>query len=80
MFLKCLNNITYLSYTYICLIIFVPAFFLRKKGILILYQSQSVVRLSVCPSVRPSVTFLVNASPHKPFDIATLNFVPRKAT
>ena len=35
--------------------IFIPAFFFRKKGILISCQSRSVVRPSVCPSVRTSV-------------------------
>ena len=33
------------------------------------------VRLSVRPCVRPSVTFLVNVSPPKPLEEATLNFV-----
>ena len=31
-----------------------PLFSLEKKGILISYQTRSVVRLSVCPSVRAS--------------------------
>ena len=48
-----------------------PLFSLEKKGILILCQSRSVVRLSVCPSV----TFLVNVSPPKPLEVATSNFV-----
>ena len=64
-----------------------PLFSLEKKGILISCQSRSVVRPSVCPSVRlsvrlsvrpcvrPSVTFLVNVSPSKPLEVATLNFV-----
>ena len=56
-----------------------PLFSLEKKGILISCQSRSVVRPSVCPSVspcvRPSVTFLVNESPSKPLEVATLNFV-----
>ena len=60
-----------------------PLFSLEKKGILISYQSRSVVRLSVRPSVRtsvrpcvrPSVTFLVNVSPPKPLEVATSNFV-----
>ena len=60
-----------------------PLFSLEKKGILISCQSRSVVRPSVrpsvCPSVRPcvrpSVTFLVNVSPPKPLEVATLNFV-----
>ena len=43
----------------------IPAFSLEKKGIFISYQSRSVVRLSVCPSVRASVTFLVIESPPK---------------
>ena len=34
----------------------------------------SFVRRSVCPSVRPSVTFLVNVSPPKPLEEATSNF------
>ena len=46
-------------------------FSLEKKGILISCQ----IRLSVCPSVRPSVTFLVNVSPPKPLEVATSNFV-----
>ena len=49
----------------------IPAFFFRKKGILISCQSRSVVR----PCVRPSVTFLVNVSPPKPLEVATSNFV-----
>ena len=56
-----------------------PLFSLEKKGILISCQSRSVVRpsvrLSVCPCVRPSVTFLVNVSPPKPLEVATSNFV-----
>ena len=55
-----------LSVEFLC-----PLFSLEKKGILISYQSRSVVRLSVrlCvrADVRPwgcvSVTFLVNVSP-----------------
>ena len=54
-----------------------PAFSIEKKGILISYQSQSVVYLSARPGVRPSVTFLVNVSPPKLLYIATSNFVPR---
>ena len=66
----------------------IPAFFFRKKGILISYQSRSVVRLSVrrasvrmCvrvdvrPCGRASVTFVVNESPPKRLDVATSNFV-----
>ena len=56
--------------------VIIPAFFFRKKGY-INFVPNSVRRPSVCPSVRPSVTFLVNASPPKPSDIATLNFVTR---
>ena len=52
-----------------------PLFSLEKKGILISCQSRSVVRLSVRPCVRPSVMFLVNVSPPKPFEVATSNFV-----
>ena len=48
----------------------IPAFFFRKKGTLISHQSRPVVRLSV----RPCVTILVNVSPPKPLDVATLNF------
>ena len=48
-----------------------PLFSLEKKGILISCQSRSVVR----PSIRASVTFLVNVSPPKPLEIATSNFV-----
>ena len=60
-----------------------PAFFFRKKGY-INFVSKSVRRPSVClsvrpsvvrPCVRPSVTFLVNVSPPKPLEVATLNFV-----
>ena len=43
-----------------------PLFSLEKKGILISYQSRSVVRPSVCPCVCASVTFLVIVSPPKP--------------
>ena len=46
-------------------------FSLEKKGVLFSYQSRSVVR----PCVRPSVTFLVNVSPPKPLEVATSNFV-----
>ena len=57
--------------------VFIPAFFFRnfffrKKGMLMLYQSRSVVRLSA----RPPVTFLVNVFPTEPLDVATSNFVP----
>ena len=52
-----------------------PLFSLEKKGILISCQSRSVVHLSVRPSVRPPVTFLVNVSPPKPLEVATSNFV-----
>ena len=48
----------------------IPAFFFRKKGY-INFVSKSVRR----PSVRPSVTFLVNVSPPKPLEVATSNFV-----
>ena len=54
--------------------IVIPAFFFRKKGVLISCQSRSV-RLSVRPRVRPSVTFLVNVSPPKPLELATSIFV-----
>ena len=47
-----------------------PLFSLEKKGILISCQSRSVVRSSVRPCVRPSITFLVNVSPPKPLEIA----------
>ena len=55
-----------------------PAFFFRKKEY-INFVSKSVrrpsVRLSVCLSVRASVMFLVNVSPPKRLEVATLNFV-----
>ena len=54
--------------TFLC---FYTRFFFRKKGILISYQSQSMVG----PSVRLSVTFHVNVSPPKPLELATSNFV-----
>ena len=61
------------------MIVIIPAFFYRKKGILVSCQSRSVVRLSVrlavCPCVRLSVTFLANVSPPKPLKVATSNFV-----
>ena len=47
-------------------------FFLKKKkGILISYQSRSVVCLCGCASVM----FLVNVSPLKWLDVAASNFV-----
>ena len=52
-----------------------PLFSLEKKGILISYQSRSVVHLSVRPCGCASVTFLVNVSPPKRLDVATSNFV-----
>ena len=54
--------------------IIIPAFFVRKKGY-INFVSKSVRLPSVRPSVRPSVTFLVNVSPPKPLEVATSNFV-----
>ena len=42
----------------------IPAFLFRKKGY-INFVPKSVRRPSVCLSVRPSVTFLVNVSPPK---------------
>ena len=42
-------------------LLFIPAFFSRKKGLLISYQNQSVVCLSVCLSVHPSVCAFVRA-------------------
>ena len=61
------------------LVLLYPLFSLEKKGILISCQSRSVVRLSVClsvrPCIRPSVTFLVNVSPPKALEVATSNFV-----
>ena len=63
--------------------VFVPAFFIRKKGY-INFVSKSVrrpsVRLSVRPCVRPSVTFLVNVSPPKTFEVATSSFVVELVT
>ena len=55
-------------------IVIIPAFFFRKKGY-INFVSKSVRRPSVRPSVRTSVTFLVNVSPPKPLEVATSNFV-----
>ena len=46
---------------YLVHIVIIPAIFFRKKGY-INFVSESVRR----PSVRPSVTFLVNVSPPKP--------------
>ena len=70
-----------LSYMYIFLNMFMfnsllyPLFSLEKKGILISYQSRSVVRLFVRLCVHASVTFLVIVSPPKPLEVATSNFV-----
>ena len=62
----CLYNLQCGSYT---------RFFVRKIGY-INFVPKSVsgpsVRLCVCPSVRPSVTFLVIASSPKPLDVANL--------
>ena len=44
------------------------------RFITILYQSRTVVRLSVRPFVRLPVMFLVNVSPSKLLDVATSNF------
>ena len=57
-------------------LLFIPAFFSRKRGLFIPYQSQSVVCLSVCLStllsvrmcVCAGVRFLVNVSSPKPLD------------
>ena len=50
--------------------VFIPAFFFRKKGILISYQSRSVLRVSVhhvsCKVKGQIIYFLVNVSPAKP--------------
>ena len=51
--------------------VYYTCFCVRKIGYINLYQSQSVVRVSV----HPSVTFLVIVSSPKPLDIATSNFV-----
>ena len=56
-------------------IIFIPAFFLRKNGILILYQSWSVVRLSMHVYVRTCVRFLLTVYLPKPLAVETSNFV-----
>ena len=48
-----------------------PLFSLEKKGILIWYQSRSLV----CLCISASVTFLVNVSLPKLLDVATSNFV-----
>ena len=50
-------------------------FSLEKRGILILYQSLSIVRLSVYLCLRLSITFLVNTFQPQPLDVETLNFV-----
>ena len=71
----CRQSICYLVSAFVI----IPAFFFRKKGILILCQSRSVC-LSVRPCVRPSVTFLVNVSPPKPLEVTTSNFVVKKIT
>ena len=53
-----------------------PLFSLEKNGIhVFIFVSKSVRRPSGRPCVRPSVTFLVNVSPHKPIEEATSNFV-----
>ena len=59
--------------------VIIPVFFFRKKKcILISYQCRSVVRLSDCPSVRPSVRHVsLDVSPPKPLDLASSNFIPR---
>ena len=66
------------------LTLIIPTLFIRKKGILISYQSLTIVCPSHCPSartcVRPSITFLVKLPPPKPLDGATSNFVPRQIT
>ena len=51
--------------------VFYVRFFYRKKGMLVSYQSPSVVCLSARPGVRPSVTFVANVSPPKLLYIAT---------
>ena len=43
------------------------------------YQSRSVVRLSVRPSVHTSFMFFVNVSPLKPLEVATSNFVAERS-
>ena len=51
--------------------IFIPDFFLRKKGIFISYQNRFVLR--------PSVTFLVSVSSPKPLDVETSNLLVDKS-
>ena len=52
-------------------LIFIPAFFFRKKS-----YSYFVPKSVRRPSVRPSATFLLNVSPSKPLDVETFKFVP----
>ena len=81
MYMKCVqdhqNSVENKSLSFYFLLY--PLFSLEKKGILISYQSRSVVRPSVRASVRPCVcasfTFLVIVSPPKPLEVATSNFV-----
>ena len=47
----------------------IPAFFSRKRGKLISYQSRSITRPSVCMPVRASVTFLIIVSSPKPLKL-----------
>ena len=68
----------FININYTCFFI-IPAFFFRKKGY-INFVSKSVRRPSVCPCIRPFVTFLVNVSPPKPLEVATLNFVVESGT
>ena len=55
-------------------VIFIPAFFFRKKGY-INFVLKSVRRPSVPPCGCASVTFLVNVSPPKRLEVATSNIV-----
>ena len=69
--MKISNRVGRSIFFFIFFLFLYPLFSLEKKGILISCQSWSVVR----PSVRTSVTFLVNVSSPKPLAVATSNFV-----
>ena len=59
---------------YVVNMLLIPAYFSLEKRY-INFVPKSVRRPSVCLSVRPIVTFLVNVSPPKPLEVATVNFV-----
>ena len=53
----------------------IPAFFFRKKGYInFCTKVGPSFHLSLPQSMRLSVTFLVNVSSPKPFEVATSNF------